>query len=249
MAKDTSDHIMNTSHYLQIQKEYKDDLGKIRHWDTLKIAFDRDDIWVKGFDYAQIHAIEIKRIPYKTLFYEKEGKLFLLNSQLPDQNIPSVLWTPIDRALPIELPMYNHNYFGIDQDIPVQLISSEKEEEVVALLSSVDVLKQYIETAPAIRLQKLEWVLVNNDDVLIIGRPLLPVTGTVFWRQYDFLIPAGYDFELPMLTEMAHQKMNPKKENYLVWSANNTWFSISKENIQPLTRGSFRMTLNRFSEL
>ncbi|MEP1490303.1 MAG: hypothetical protein ABJK28_17925 [Algibacter sp.] len=240
---------MSISYYLQIQKKYKDDLGKIRHWCTLKTAFERDCIWVKGFDYAQIHGIEIKSIPYKMLFYEKKGKLYLLNSQLPDRNIPSVLWTPIDRALPIELPVYNHNYFGIDESIKMQLIPSEKEKEVVAMLSTVDMLNRYIEIAPVIRLQKLKWILINNDDVLIIGTPLLPFRGAAFWRQYDFLIPAGYDFDLPILTEILHHKMNPKNDKYLIWNADNTWFSISKEDLEPLTRGAFRMTLNRFSEL
>ncbi|GAA3519115.1 hypothetical protein GCM10022393_36600 [Aquimarina addita] len=240
---------MNPVYYLYIKKVYKNDLGKIRHWDTLTVAFDQGDIWVRGFDEVQINSIEIKGIPYKSLFYEKDGKLYLLHSQLPDQHIPSVLWTPIDRALPIELPAYNHNYFGSKEAINMQLIPSENERETAAVICAVDSLQQYIETAPAIRLKKLMWVLLNNNDVLIIGTPVLPITGTAYWRHYDFLIPAGYDFDLSIFTEMLHQKMNVTKDTYVIWNTNNTWFSVLKEVLQPLTRGSFRMTLNRFSEL
>ncbi len=39
MAQHAENHIV---HYLSIPKDKKDDLGAIRHWSHLKVAFDKD---------------------------------------------------------------------------------------------------------------------------------------------------------------------------------------------------------------
>ena len=107
MAQNAADDI---DFFLLLNDAYKSDLGTIRIWNNLKVAFDEKHIWVKDFTHNQINSIEVKSIPYKTIFYSKGAKLYLQNSLLPDRNIPaSLLWTSIDRALPIRLPSFNHN--------------------------------------------------------------------------------------------------------------------------------------------
>ncbi len=245
MAKDAENHI---NYYLCVSKTHEQDLGNIRHWEHLKVAFEEEMIWIKDFDYVQINDIAVKSIPFKTIFYTKEGKLYLLDSLLPERNIPSVLWTPISRALSIELPDYNHNYFGIEEQLHMQLIPSEKETVSTALMISMDNLGQYIKIAPSLRLEILQWVILNNDKVLLIGTPLLPISGQTYWLHHDFLIPAGYDFELPSLTAQFAQKINSDKKKYILWNTNNSWIAIPKQDINQLTRTSFHKTEQRFSQ-
>lgn len=237
MAQDASNDI---NYYLVIDGIHKADLANIRHWNNLKIAFDENRVWVKDFSYAQINSIEVKSIPYKKSFYAKHGKLFLQGSLLPDRNIPSLLWTPIDRAIPIRLPSFNHNYFGVQEKVPINLVPSDREEEAVAMITGIVALQQYIETAPAIRLQKLMWVILDNDKVLLHGRPLLPIAGNVFWKQKDFLIPAGFNFDLFLLIDPLNNLINPKNNYLVVWDTVGTYFLVDKNDMQPLSISSFR---------
>ncbi|GAB2647814.1 hypothetical protein GCM10027035_46820 [Emticicia sediminis] len=230
------------TYFLYLKNERKDDLVALRHWSNLKIGFEGDGIWLKDFDYLQINSIEVKQIPYKKIFYSKDSKLFLYGSLLPEQDIPALLWTPIERGLPINLPSFNHNFFGITQKLKIQLVASNTEQEIVALLLKAEILKEYVEAAPAIRLQNLHWVVINQTDCLVIGRPLLPIQGNVFWRNSNSLIPAGFDFEWPILSEKVNQIVNPNSKDLVVWNTNSTYFLIAKESIKPLTISSFRQT-------
>lgn len=239
MATDTSNTI---NYYLCLKKEQIEHLGSIRLWSNLKAAFEGTKIWVTGFEQYQIESLEVKTIPYKTIFDEHDGKLHLHNSLLPERNIPSLLWTKIDRALPIELPSLNHNFFGIEEQISMQLIASETEAPAIAMVTSVDRLKAYIETAPSIRLQNLKWAVLENNEVFILGQPLLPITGNVFWQRADFIIPVGFDFELSLLVNTLNNVLNTGRKSLIIWNKDSSYFKIGHTDLQRLSLSSFRQT-------
>ena len=139
MANHVTNHVI---YYLYIKSQFKIDLAGIRHWNNLKVGFENDDIWVKDLDYVQINSVDVKSIPYKTLYYENDGKLFLVNSQLPHCKVPSLLWTAINRAFPITLPPLNHNLFEINSTAKLEIIPSSLEQESVGILVDLLVLKQ-----------------------------------------------------------------------------------------------------------
>ncbi|MDI3319396.1 hypothetical protein [Pinibacter soli] len=245
MAKNATD---NLTFFVLVNADEKECLGGIRDWLNLSVGFEGNDIWVKGFDYAQINSLEIKSIPFKSIFYTNgdSRKLFPQGSLLPQRAIPALLWTPMERALPVTLPSLNHNYFGIKDKAAISLERSETEREAVAMYVYMDELWNYIETAPAIRLQALQWVIVDHDHAFIIGKPLLPVHGEVYWRQNDFFIPAGYDFDLPGTTDFINTKINIDGSKWIVWNADGSYFTIDKEMLSLLSLSSFRLSLNSF---
>jgi hypothetical protein len=231
------------NYYLVVAKANQSDLARIRQWNNLKAAIEDDVIWVKDFNFEQISSIEIKSIPYKSLYYSKQNKLYLLNSSLPECLIPSLLWTPIDRALPISLPSFNHNYFGVPDKIAPQLVASDQEEKTVAIITSISSLKDYIKTAPAIRLERIRWVVLENERVLLMGDPPLPIAGDAFWNREEGLLPAGYDFELFSLSKIFNNAINPSKIYWVLWHIDNTYSLIPKDSLQTLSISSFRLTL------
>src|SRR5688572_20218731 len=204
MAGDTSDGI---NYFISIEKEHLDFLGEIRHWQNIKIGFEEALVWLKDLTHSQVDAIEVKCIPFKQLYYSKGAKLFRQGSLLPERNIPPLLWTAIDRGLPVKLPSFNHNYFGITEKIAIKIIASSEEAEAYALLTSMQSLGSYLETASAIRLKNLQWSIIN-DQAMIFGVPLLPVNGTVYWRNAHFLFPAGYNLELHTLLPVLNNMLN-----------------------------------------
>lgn len=251
------------THFLVVENTQKEYLGGIRHWHNLKICFEENQIWVKDFTEEQIDSTEVKSIPYKNIYYANGNKLFLKGSLLPSRNLPSLLWSPIDRGLPVKLPSFNYNYFGVQEKINIQLIPADKEQEGYALMTDIELLGAYMTSAPAVRLQKLDWIIfktspveadvnselftlppavANKDLAIIFGTPLLPVQGKVFWRKGNFLIPAGYDFDLHSLIEVLDKLINPQSSFIVVWNMDSTYFLLDKKEVQMLSISSFRLS-------
>lgn len=237
MAENPSDHI---SCFLRLSLTEKYCLGTIRHWSNVKMAYDGDDIWLTGFDEAQIHAPEVKSIPYACSYTARNGKLYRLHSLLPVQNIPSLLWTPIERALPVQIPLTNSNYFGIRQHIEPKLVTSKNEHPAAAMMISLATLGDYIHIAPSVRISRMEWAIIGHD-ALIAGTPVLPVNGDVFWQNGDFLIPAGYDFDLPVLSGTINKVFNPQGHR-VVWRTDSSYILVDKRCFRPLTISSYKQS-------
>lgn len=239
MAADVADNI---TYFLRIKEENLKLLGTIRLWDNLEIGLEKPYFWVKGFTEKQIELQEISCIPFKALFYSQNGKLFQLNSILPDRTIPSIDWLPVRKGLPPEMPSLNHHYFGVEASIRIKLVFEEAEKELVVMRVSNDTLGKYIETAPSIRLRQLSWVKLSDTDALLFGKPLLSLQGEVFWRSGDFIIPGGYNFELPVLSEKLNNIINPLFDHWIIWKEDATYFKINKNLLRPLSRSSFRLS-------
>ncbi len=245
MAKDTAGSIV---FYLRLNIRSKEHLGAIRHWKNLKAAHEAGYIWVKDFTADQIKAAEVLSLPDKQMYEARGGKLFLKDGYLPERNIPALLWSPIDRALPVKLPAFNHNYFGIPGKVTVGLVKSAHEKKASAMLVPLSQLQKYVETAPAIRLKNIRWTIVDKQYAFLVGAPLLPLHGEVHYTESDFMIPAGYAFDLHALLSSLNTLLNPKKLFWIVFNPDSNYFTVPKAQLRPLTIGSFRASLNQLPE-
>jgi len=246
MEKDAGDRI---NYYVHVSLAYKDELARIRHWSNLKAATEGDTLWVKDLDYAQVQSREVQSIPFKTAYYEQHDRLFPLHSRLPHRTVPALLWSPIDRALVVQLPSFNHNYFGLDQQLFIRLTPTQAEAEATAMITTVDVLAPYVATAPAVRLESIRWALLDTGRVFLLGTPLLPLPGHTLWPRKDLLLPTGLDFELPLLTDAIQKKVSPGRDQWVLWHADHSYSLIAKNAVMPLSRSSFRLTLNQSQPL
>jgi hypothetical protein len=245
MAKDAANHLGDR--LLGIDRKHQEYLAGIRHWSNLKMAVDGDRIWIKDFTDQQLHAAELKSIPYAGLFRVEDHLLFPEGSRLPIQKMPLLLWSPIEKALPISLPDLNHNYFGISERLLVKVIPSEQEHEPSALIVPIRILGGYLVQASAVRLQNLHWCILNKKDALILGQPLLPLSGTSFWQHKSFLMPTGFDLEFPGLTDTIEHKINRDKDQRIIWLEHEAYTAIAISEMKPLTLSSFRLTLEKRS--
>lgn len=239
MAKNAADHL---TYYLLLDATGKEQLAAVRHMANIKLAHDGADVWLKDIDEVQANSAIIKAIPFKTLFYELNGKLFKHGSALPDRTVPSLLWTPIDRAIAVTLPSLNHNYFGINSGINIRLIASHQEQPAAAMITHINTLASYMAAVPAVRLKGLKWCLLNNDQALIHGTPQLPINGDTYWQRERMLLPTGYDLELHTLAEHLQQLLNPEDDAWIIWRPDNTYALAEKDFMVPLTRDSFKQT-------
>lgn len=238
MAVYTSNSV---NYYLRLPASEKAMLGTLRHWENVKIGYEEHYIWIKDLDVLQVQAREISIIPVKQVYRAEGGKLFPKDSLLPERNIPSLLWTPLERGLQVSLPAFNHNFFGLQTNIEIQLVPTDAEQNGFVLLLSLKLLESYLITASAIRLLNLQWTIIGGD-ALIMGSPLLPLPGKIFWRREDHLLPAGYDFELYSLSGHLNDMINPSRKHWIIWNESSEYSNLPKEAFKRLTRGSFRST-------
>ncbi|WP_298519440.1 hypothetical protein [uncultured Kordia sp.] len=231
-----------TEYWLRLPSKYKEKLAQIRVWKSLRMSTDMDDIWVRGIAPSQLNSPEIRSIPFKKIYFQHENALFLLGGNLPEERLKtSLLWSPIHKALPVETPEYNFNFFELDAKIGFNMVPSSQERLAVAQLIPLDVLDEIIPKMPAIRLQCLNWVIIE-DKALLIGSPLLSIPGKTYWQNQNFLLPAGYDFEHPELSTYFNKKVNQNGNDMIVMQTDHSYFKITKENIQKLTISGYRLS-------
>ncbi len=229
-------------YWLRLPLKYKDKLSQIRVWKTLRMAIDEEDVWVRGIAPNQLHSPEIRSIPFKKIYFQHDNALFLLGGNLPEERLKTgLLWSSISKALPAEIPTYNFNYFGVNETVDFKLVTSSIERKATATLVELDVLDVYIQKAPAIRLQSLQWTIVAKK-ALLVGTPLLPIPGKSYWQQQNFLIPSGYDFEYPELSSFYHKNLQTENNQYIVLQPDNTYYKLLQEQLKPLTISSYRLS-------
>ena len=239
------------NYWISIPAQHKDYLGQIRHWNNLKMATDvslesnneRALLWVKDFSERQLNSLELKSIPFKKVFVARDGLLFHIGERVPQRKVPSLLWTPIAKALPVELPDGNYNFFGFDEKIAVKLVETEMERPAFGMLAPLANLAAYIETAPALRLAALEWVIIKQHLAFIVGMPLLPIKGFTYWKRGNFLLPTGFEFEFDFLTEALQKALAVGEEDFVLWNKDSSYILLPKSALKPLSIGSFRLSV------
>lgn len=240
MAKDSSERIKEF--WAELPRADEDFLGSIRDWKNVQIALEEDVIWLKGFTDEQAVSPEIQQLPDFLLYELREGLLFRKNALVPSKKVrTALLWTPIDKALRLTFPPSNQNFFGIDEKVEVRLKPSEEEQPAAALLSSITEIKDTIIVLPKFKLEKLDWI-VMNEKALFLGTPLLSLPGKTFWAKDGHLLPTGFDFEFKNLSSLLQRKYNAGQDQWLLWNEEGSVLSINKNDFRKLSVSSFRLT-------
>ena len=240
MAEDSSNGIK--TFWAELPKADEDFLGAIRDWKNVQIAIDEEIIWLKGFTDEQAASSEIQQLPNFILYELRDGLLFRKNALVPSKKMrTALLWTPIDKALKLTFPISNNNFFGIEEKIETKLKPSEEEQPAMALLCTISEIKEAIITTPKFKLEKLDWIVIN-DKALFLGTPLLSFPGKTFWLKDDHLLPTGFDFEFENLSSLLQRKYNANQDQWLLWNENGTVLPINKEDFRKLSVSSFRLT-------
>ncbi len=244
MAENSSNDLV---YLLEISLSHKDYLGHIRHWNNLKMATDAESIWVKDFTDSQLEDVALKAIPFANLYVCKQNLLFPKGSLVPSRKIPKFLWTPMEKALPIELTGFNHNFFGIHQQHNIKLVSSESEQKATVLLVDKIEANDYIVNASEVRLQNIKWALIDQKEAIFLGEPFLPLNGNAYWQVDNFILPVGYDFEFPILRNVIKEAIST--DDFIWWKDITNYSLLPQHCIKPLSIASWKQTIKAEIEL
>lgn len=240
MAKDSAGSLKQF--WAELPKADEDFLGAIRDWKNIQIALEDEKIWLKGFTDEQAVSSEIQQLPNFILYELREGLLFRKDALVPSKKVrTALLWMPIDKALRLAFPLSNNNFFGIEEKVVVQLKPSEEEQPSSALLCSISDIKETIIALPKFKLEKLDWIIIN-DQALFMGTPLLSFPGKTFWTKDGHLLPTGFDFEFKNMSSLLQRKYNVTHEQWLLWNEDGSVLHINKDDFRKLSVSSFRLT-------
>ncbi len=230
------------SFYVVLKRNDMEELRYIRHWNHLKISFDKEEVWLTNFTPKEIHSTEIKTLANKTVFESHGNKLYKLGNILPDRVMPSLLWSPIERVLTIEKPEYNHNFFELNSTIRLVLVDDSEPKETVAILSPLVALEKEVMSVSSVRINRLTWVVLKNE-ALTLGTPLLGIAGKAYWMfRQSVLLPLGKRFEFEYLAVEWLKNINPTNNYIVLMHEDNSYSLIKKTQFKQLSVSSFKRT-------
>ncbi len=236
-------------YWLSIDQSLRDSLFNLRTWNHLKVATENDLVWIRGCSLAEIESTKVLSLPSVERYYLKEAKLYLYGCRLPARVEPSLLWTPIQRGLKLNLPKQNFNYFGVNQAHTIEIIPSEKEYAIDATMVDLKALQSYVYSAPRIRLKPLHWTILNNKEALIVGTPLLPLQGADYYRIGCFLISGGWKLKFENMVNLYEAAMPDPANFWYLIKTDNKISKLNKGDFSPLNKGSVQQSLASINDI
>lgn len=226
---------------LILLQHHETTLGTLRDMPGLWVAKE-EFLYVRGIDPGSMQDIRIKQLPVLHSYRVDEAqRLFPLDGVTPVGKIKLLNWQPIYEFITLELPV-SAIPCRPGTKLPVRIIKSDTTREGCALMTKLATWKAYAASAPAIRLEQLEFAVAANEDVLIMGTPLPPVQGNELYKENNILLPAGFAFEVPLLSSIIQQKFNPANDFVLLFTASGEWHKIPSSLFVRASRSAVRLT-------
>lgn len=217
-------------------------LGRVRCWPGAQAARQDGVVWLRGIFAKDRPPVAIRQLPaVKTYRAGEGGLLFPEGALTPVGELPRLNWQSLKDFIPVELPV-SALPGRVTEQAPVRLVASGRAEQGAALLTTRDAWANWVETAPSVRLQCLHFAASADGKALILGAAMPPLPGRELWMRHQILLPAGFDFEYPVVSELIQRKYNPGKQAMLLFDENGRFDKIDGKSFVRATRSAVRMT-------
>jgi hypothetical protein len=220
---------------------HAESLGAVRTYPGLRAAQEGNMIWVRGITTGDV---KISSLPATHIYQmDDQQRLFIPGTLTPVRALPALEWKSLTDFIKVTLPV--SALPGVmEKPHRLMLIRHPLQRETNALLTTLDEWEAYASQAPQIRIQHLYFAVSENNEVLLIGEPLVPVPGKEYTLNNNILLPAGYTFDPPVLLSLVAATLNPQGSNLLLFHPNSRWEKIRLSSFVPATRSAARLTRN-----
>jgi hypothetical protein len=217
-------------------------LGSVRCLPGLQAAEDEGFIWVRGINALGNIDLRIRQLPgLHTYTLDADNNLFPPGGLTPVAKLKPLKWVPIAEYITVKLPVSALPGKVSLQHI-IKLIPSGHSQEGNVLLTDLATWKTYAETAALVRLQQTRFAVSENNKVIIMGTPLPALPGKEYVLQDTLLLPCGFEFDPPAISELVIARLDPSKESLLLFDTDGTWEKVPKNAFMPSTRSAIRLT-------
>jgi hypothetical protein len=235
-----------TERVLVLAAHDRDSLSTVRVVPGLRVGEAPGQLWLRGLPAVGELPIPIRALPAVEAYrLDAQDRLFPTDRQTPTGLLPLLSWQSIREFMPLEVPTAALPARQVPR-YSIRLVASARAEPGAALLTTLTAWHDYVSAAPEIRLAGLRFAVSARQQVLVVGQPLPPMAGQEYWLQHNLLLPAGYDFEAPLLAPLLAQKLNPAGEALLLFTADGSWEQVSWHYLLPVTRSGVRLTTASF---
>jgi len=226
----------------KINKADLNSLGTVRCISGLLVAEEDNTIWLRGINETINTDTRLKQLPVKNTFIVDENNmLFVPGGLTPIDQLKEMQWQALSSFIKVELPV-SVLPGKPGKQITIKVIPSDSAKEGAALLTNLSDWKKYSETASAVRLNRLRFAVSDKEKVMIMGNPLPPLPGMEYWISNDILLPAGFDFEIPLTALFIRERLNKNRDAILVFDMEGGLERIEKTYFVPAKRSAVRLT-------
>jgi hypothetical protein len=217
-------------------------LGTVRCLPGLQAAEDEGCIWVRGIPLPEKIDLRIRQLPgLHTYLLDADNYLFPPGGLTPVGKLKPLNWVALSQYVTIELPV-SALPGTITQQHAIRLVPSGRSQPGNALLTDLDTWKTYGEQAPLIRLQQTQFAVSATNKVLVIGSPLPALPGKEYVLHDTLLLPCGYEFDPPAISNLVITRLDPSKGSLLLFDIDGRWEKVPKESFVRSTRSAIRFT-------
>lgn len=238
---------MITERVLVLAEAQRAALGTVRDQPGLHAAPDAaGQLWLRGLPGAGPLPLALRQLPALSSYAaDAEGRLFPEGRPTPTGRLPPLAWQPLAAFIPLEIPTAALPGQR-PAPIPIRLAPSAQARPGAALLTTLAALAGYAETAPAVRLAGLRFAVSGRGQALLLGTPLPPLPGQEYWASAGLLLPAGFDFEVPLVADLlAGQRA--AGSDVLLFFPDGQCETVAAAHLHPVTRSAVRLTASTFS--
>ncbi len=218
-------------------------LATIRLFPSLEVATDATDIWLKlplsnnGLDP------KIRQLPLVSTFIVDEKQLlYPIGGLTPVGRLQPMKWQSLATFLSVELPVSILPASSASA-VLVKVVPSEKERDAAALMTSASAWLAYISTASEVRLKRLKFAVSEGKKVFIMGSPLPSIEGETYWLNNHIFMPTGFDFALPIVSELIFEKEKLENQAFLCFDTEGAYFRLDVLDFVLATRSAVRLSL------
>ena len=216
-------------------------LATIRHLPGWQAAETEEWLWLRGVPAGE-EDLTIRQLPARQTFTLGEADLlFPVGKNVPVGKLPGLNWQPLVLFLPIVLPVSGLPGFP-ESKAELRLKPAATLQKGEALLTSLQALKNFAETAPEIRLRAVRFAVSETGKALVLGVPLLPLPGQEYWLNEDLLLPCGFELDPPGTAPLIVRSLNAERSGLLLFDIDGSWQKIKWEYLLPATRSGIRMS-------
>lgn len=220
-------------------------LGTVRDQPGLRAAADGGgQLWLRGLPAAGPLPLALRQLPaLATYAADAEGRLFPGDKPTPTGRLPPLAWQPVAAFSPLAMPTAALPGQP-PAPVPIRLRPSAAARPGAALLTTLAALAGYADTAPAVRLAGLRFAVSARGQALLLGTPLPPLPGQEYWASAGLLLPAGFDFEVPLVADLL---AGQRAADVLLFFPDGQYEVIAAAHLHPVTRSAVRLTASHFS--
>jgi hypothetical protein len=131
---------------------------------------------------------------------------------------------------------------GTLPSIPLSLVRDTEQREVTALLIKHESWQEYALTAPQARLSPLKFAASCNGNVLIVGNPLPPLGGSLYWEDHGVYVAAGLHWSPAVSAAVVRRVLQLQEGDLALWQATGSWELIRRSDFVAARRGAVRAT-------